>query len=57
LYPETTDVLGVQLAVAVCACVCPGVAVKFIPVTFAPLTVVFWLTGLKVYPVLLGVTP
>jgi hypothetical protein len=35
--------------------VAAGVAVKLIPVTFAPLTVAFWLAGLKVYPVWLGV--
>jgi hypothetical protein len=33
-----------------------GVAVKFTPVTFARLTVTFWLTGLNVNPVLLGVS-
>jgi hypothetical protein len=32
------------------------VDVKLTPVTFAPLTVFDWLAGLKVYPVLLGVT-
>jgi hypothetical protein len=32
------------------------VAEKFTPVTFAPFTVAFWLTGLKVYPARLGVT-
>jgi hypothetical protein len=40
-----------MLKVFVCA-----VAVKLIPVTLAPFIVAFWLVGLKVYPVLLGVT-
>jgi hypothetical protein len=32
------------------------VAVKLTPVTVAPLTVTFWLVGLNVYPVRLGVS-
>jgi hypothetical protein len=31
-------------------------AVKLMPVLFAPLTVTLWLDGVKVYPLLLGVT-
>jgi hypothetical protein len=46
LYPDTTDVLGAQLAVALC--VVAGVAVKFKPVTFAPFTVALRLVGLNV---------
>jgi hypothetical protein len=37
-------------------CVVTGVAAKFNPVTFAPLMVAVWLTGLKEKPDLLGVT-
>jgi hypothetical protein len=54
LYPATTEVLPVQLNVAECAAV--DVAVKFTLPTFALLTVTFWLAGVKVYPLLLGVT-
>jgi hypothetical protein len=53
LYPETVDVLAIQFDVAECGTT--AVAVKFTPVTLAPLTVEFWLAGVKVKPLLLGV--
>lgn len=44
--------LAFQLRATVNDC---AVAEKFIPVTFAELTVAFWLAGVNVYPALAGV--
>jgi hypothetical protein len=44
---------GLMVPEMVKAC---AVSVKLIPVTFVPLTVIFVLPGLNVYPALLGVS-
>jgi hypothetical protein len=43
LYPVTTEVLAFQVSATECC----TAAVKFTPVTFAALTVTFWLAGVK----------
>src|SRR5258708_12718853 len=54
LYPATIEVLAFQDSATEWACC--AVAVKFTPGTFAVLIVTFWLAGVNVYPVSLGVT-
>jgi hypothetical protein len=54
LYPETVEVLAIQLSAT--ECVIWALAVKFTPETLALLTVTLWLIGVKENPVFVGVT-